>query len=144
MRNQEPSRTPFGYLVSAAINGVLLWAVNRLPVWNPFFLLQEKYGEVLWALNMMFIVQIALNVVLVFFHPLFFHYLANTIASLVSIVAFSMLLQVFPVDFSARVGPWANTLFRVVVIIALAGSAIGGAVSFVRFLRTLFSRPATR
>jgi len=144
MRNQEPSRTPFGYLVSAAINGVLLWAVNRLPVWNPFFLLQEKYGEVLWALNMMFIVQIALNVVLVFFHPLFFHYLANTIASLVSIVAFSMLLQVFPVDFSARVGQWANTLFRVVVIIALVGSAIGGAVSFVRFLRTLFRRPETR
>ncbi len=141
MRNQEPSRTPFGYLFSAAINGVLLWAVNRLPAWNPFFLLQDRYSEVLWALNMMFIVQIALNVVLVFFHPLFFHYLANTIASLVSIVAFSMLLQVFPVDFSARVGQWANTLFRVVVIVALVGSAIGGAVSFVRFLRTLFRRP---
>jgi hypothetical protein len=140
MRNHEPTRSPFGYLVSAAINGVLLWAVNRLPVWKPFFLL-ESYGDALWALNMSFIVQVALNVVLVFFHPLFFHYLANTIFSLVSIVSLSVLLQVFPVDFSARVGQWANTLFRVVLIVGLVGSSVGGAVNFVRFLRTLFRRP---
>jgi hypothetical protein len=140
MRNQEPSRSTFGYLVSAAINGVLLWAVNRLPAWKPFFLL-DSYSDVLWALNMSFIVQVALNVVLAFYHPLFFHYLANTILSLVSIVSLSVLLQVFPVDFSSRVGHWANTLFRIVLIVGLVGSAIGGAVNFTRFLRTLFRRP---
>jgi len=56
----------------------------------------------------------------------------------------SVLLQVFPVDFSARVGHWANTFFRIVLIVGLAGSAIGGAVSFARFLRTLFRRPQPR
>jgi hypothetical protein len=139
MRDHDPVRTPFGYLVSAAVNGLLLWVVNRLPIWKPFFLL-DSYGEVLWALNMSFIVQIVLNIVLIFFHPLFFHYLANVVFSLVSIVSLAVLLQVFPVDFSARLGQWANLAFRIVLIVGLAGSAIGGAVYFVRFLRTLFRR----
>jgi hypothetical protein len=139
MRDHEPVRSPIGYLVSAAIDGALLWVVHRLPFWKPFFLL-DSYGEVLWALDMSLIVQIVLNVVLIFFHPLFFHYLANVVFSLVSIVSLSVLLQVFPVDFSARLGHWANTLFRVVLIVGLVGSAIGGAVHFVRFLRTLFRR----
>jgi hypothetical protein len=137
MRDHEPDRSPFGYLASAAVNGALLWAVHRLPVWKPFFLL-DSYPEVLWALDMSLIVQIVLNLALVFFHPLFFHYLANAVNSLVGIVSLSVLLQVFPVDFSARLGNWANTLFRIVLIVGLVGSAVGGAVNFVRFLRTLF------
>jgi hypothetical protein len=139
MREHDPARSPFGYLISAAINGVLLWVVNRLPVWKPFFLL-DSYSEVLWALDMSLIVQIVLNIVLIFFHPLFFHYLANVVFSLVGIVSLSVLLQVFPVDFSVRLGHWANTFFRIVLIVGLVGSAIGGAVHFVRFLRTLFRR----
>jgi hypothetical protein len=137
MSNKSRPNNPGGYIASAVINGVLLWVMNQLPVWKPFFLL-DSYSEVLWAVNMSLIVQIVLNLVLVFFHPLFFHYLIQTVISLVSIVSLFWIVQVFPVDFSARLGSWFNTLFRVVLIIGIVGSLIGGITNFVRFLRALF------
>ena len=41
----------------------------------------------------------------------------------------------FPVDFSSRLGDWFNVLFRVVLIVALVGTLIGGITHFVRYLR---------
>jgi len=128
---------PGGYIASVIINGILLWVMHQLPVWKPFFLL-PSYDLVLWAIDMSLIVQIALNVVLIFFHPLFFHYLTQVVFSLVGLVAVVVILQVFPVDFSFRLGVWANTLFRVVLIAAIVGTGIGAIVNFVHFLRSLF------
>jgi len=143
MREPEPQRSPFGYLVSAAVNGALLWAAHRLLVWKPFFLL-DSYPQALWAIDVSLIVQITLNVVLAFFHPLFFHHLAQAALSLVGLLPIAVLLRVFPVDFSVRLGHWANTLFRIVLIVGLAGSVLGGVIHFVRFLRSLFHREALR
>ncbi len=134
--SSRPNR-PSGYIASAVFNGVALWVMNQLPVWKPFFLL-DSYADVLWAINMSLIVQIVLNLVLIFFHPLFFHHLIQTVFSLVSIVAMVWILRVFPVNFSVRLGDWANWLFRIVLIVALIGTLIGGITHFVRFIQTLF------
>jgi len=138
----RPNR-PAGYIFSAVFNGVLLWVMNQLLVWKPFFLL-DSYAQVLWAINMSLIVQIALNLVLVFFHPRFFHYLAQTVFNLVSIVSLAWIVYVFPVDFSSRLGDWFNLVFRIVLIIGIVGSAIGGITNFVRFLRALFGAEPRR
>jgi hypothetical protein len=135
-RTSRPNN-PSGYIVSAVLNGVFLWVMNQLPLWKPFFLL-DSYSEVLWAINMSLIVQIVLNLVLIFFHPLFFHHLIQTVFSLVSIVALVWIVRIFPVDFSARLGGWFNTLFRIVLIVALVGTVIGGITNLVRFFQTLF------
>jgi len=140
--NSRPNR-PAGYIFSVVVNAVLLWVMNQLPVWKPFFLL-DSYELVLWAINMSLIVQIVLNLVLVFFHPRFFHYLAQTVFNLVSIVSVAWIVYVFPVDFSSRLGDWFNVLFRVVLIIAIVGSAIGAITNFVRFLRALFGAEPRR
>jgi len=145
MRMSHSSRPnhPSGYIASAVINAVLLWVMNQLPLWKPFFLL-DSYLDVLWAINMSLIVQIVLNLVLIFFHPLFFHYLIQTVFSLVSIVSLVWIVQVFPVDFSARLGDWFNTIFRIVLIIGIVGSLIGGITHFVRFLKSLFQGESRR
>jgi TRAP-type mannitol/chloroaromatic compound transport system permease small subunit len=83
-------------------------------------------------------VQIVLNLVLIFFHPLFFHYLIQTVFNLVSIVALVWIIRVFPVDFSARPGDWLNLVLRIVLIVALVGTIIGGITNLVHFFRTLF------
>ena len=126
-----------GYIASAVFSAVFLWVMNQLPAWKPFFLL-DSYSEVLWAINMSLTVQIVLNLVLIFFHPLFFHYLIQTVFNLVSIVALVWLIRVFPVDFSARPGDWLNLVFRIVLIVSLVGTAIGGITNLVHFFRSLF------
>jgi hypothetical protein len=111
--------------------------MNQLPVWKPYFLL-DSYADVLWAINMSLIVQIVLNLVLVFFHPLFFHYLAQTVISLVSFISLLWIVQVFPLDFSSRPGDWLNLVIRIVLIVGLVGTAIGGITNLVRFFQSLF------
>jgi TRAP-type mannitol/chloroaromatic compound transport system permease small subunit len=125
------------YIFSAVANGVLLWVMNQLPVWKPWFLL-DSYADVLWAINMSLTVQLILNLVLIFFHPLFFHYLIQTVFNLVSIVSLVWFILVFPVDFSARPGDWLNWVFRIVLVVALVGTVIGGITNLVRFFRALF------
>ena len=39
-----------------------------------------------------------------------------------------------PLDFSLLVGPWLNTLLRVVMIVGIGGAAIGVIVWLVRFI----------
>jgi len=126
-----------GYIASAVFNAVFLWVMNQLPLWKPFFLL-DSYADVLWAINMSLTVQLVLNLVLIFFHPLFFHYLIQTVFNLVSIVALVWIIRVFPVDFSSRPGEWLNLVFRIVLYVALLGTAIGGITNLVHFFRSLF------
>jgi hypothetical protein len=137
MSHKSRPNTISGYIASAIFSGVLLWVMNQLPAWKPFFLL-DSYAEILWAINMSLTVQIVLNLVLIFFHPLFFHYLTQTVFNLVSIVALVWIIRVFPVDFSSRPGEWLNLVFRIVLIVALVGTAIGGIVNLVHFFRSLF------
>jgi hypothetical protein len=137
MSRKSRPNTISGYIASAVFSGVLLWVMNQLPAWKPFFLL-DSYSDILWAINMSLTVQIVLNLVLIFFHPLFFHYLIQTVFNLVSIVALVWILRVFPVDFSSCPGEWLNLTFRIVLIVALVGTAIGGVVNLVHFFRSLF------
>ncbi len=137
MSHSSRPNNPGGYIASAVFNAVFLWVMNQLPLWKPWFLL-DSYSEVLWAINMSLIVQIVLNLVLIFFHPLFFHYLIQTVFSLVSIVALVWIVRVFPVDFSSSPGEWLNLVFRIVLYIGLVGTLIGGITHFVRFLKALF------
>src|SRR4030042_1758991 len=113
MSHSSRPNNPGGAVAPAVLNAVMLWVMNQLPVWKPFFLL-DSYLDVLSAINMSLIVQIILNLVLVFFHPLFFHHLIQTVFSLVSIIALLWIVRVFPLDFSSRLGDWFNILFRVV------------------------------
>jgi hypothetical protein len=137
MSRRSRPNNPGGYVASAVINAALLWVMNQLPVWKPFFLL-DSYSEVLWAINMSLIVQIVLNLVLVFFHPLFFNHLAQTVISLVSFISLLWIVRVFPLDFSSNPGDWLNLVIRIVLIVALVGTAIGGITHFVRFFQSLF------
>jgi TRAP-type mannitol/chloroaromatic compound transport system permease small subunit len=125
------------YIASAVFNGVFLWVMNQLPLWKPWFLL-DSYADVLWAINMSLTVQIVLNLVLIFFHPLFFHYLTQAVFSLVSFIALLWIVRVFPLDFSARPGEWLNLVVRIVLIVGLVGTAIGGITNLVHFFRALF------
>jgi len=103
-----------------------------------FFLLDSYARSV--AINMSLIVQIALNLVLVFFHPRFFHYCPDRLQPGQHRVL-AWIVYVFPVDFSSAGGRF-NLVFRIVLIIGIVGSAI--AASQLRALPGAFSAEPRR
>lgn len=125
-----------GYIVSLVFGGVLLWVMNALPSWNVPFLL-DSYSRALPAINLSIWVQIAMNIVLLFYHPHFFHHLSQVVIAGFSIFAIATVAAVFPVDFSAIVLPSAvpslNLVAQIVLYVALGGTAIGAIVHFFKF-----------
>ena len=112
-----------GHVVSLGINIAILVVMNRLAHWNLSFLL-ESYRDVLWAINLSLGVQIGVYAILAVHPSPVFRSIGQVLIGAFSIVALAVILKVFPVDFSVAVGPWLNTVFRVVLIVGIVGSAV--------------------
>lgn len=129
------------HIASLVVNGVILWIMNALPSWNIPYLL-ASYKSALPAINLSLYVQMAMNVVLIFYRPHYFYHLSKVVRAGFSIYAISTILRVFPLDFSTIPFPAGvpslNFITRVVLFIALGASAIDGIVNAVRFLGRVF------
>ena len=147
MSGTENSRRPSGtarrrmsdYIFAVIFNIVFLVVVNKVPDWNISFI-TDSFPDILWALNTSIAVSAAGNLVLIFFHPRFLHHLLNAVFSGFAILATSVMLSVFPFDFSEVVGEWLNTLIRVLLIVGIVGSAIAVVVHLVKAVGALFGR----
>ena len=139
MGAKDRPNKPINYILAGIFDGIFLYVLRQLPRWNVPFI-TEAYPEILGAVTVSLSVQIAFSAVLVLFHPLWLHYLAQVVFSGVSVMALAVVIQVFPFDFSALVDSWLNTVVRIVLIVALVGTVIGGVVNLVRFLRALGRR----
>lgn len=137
---RRPNRLS-AYIFSLIANGVLLWVLNALPGWQIPYLL-PSYGTALPALNLTLSVHLAMNAVLLFYHPRYFHHLAQVVLSGFSIYALSTLIRIFPVDFSPLLVPAVATTItfalRVVLYVGVAATAIAAIVHAVKFLRLVF------
>ena len=111
--------------------------VNKIPDWNIAFITQA-FPDILWAVNTSMAVSLAGNLILIFFHPRFLHHLLNAVFAIFGILATSVILSVFPFDFSVVVGDWLNILVRIVLIVGIVGSAIGTVVHIVKTLGAIF------
>jgi hypothetical protein len=126
-----------GELVGSIIgNIVAIVIVNSVLFWRQYThgVVLDSWVDILWAANLSFLVQIAGNLILAFYRPprlYAFMELLFSAAGLVSVIVFFI---VFPLDFSRIVGPWLNTLLRVVMIVGIGGGAIGVIVWLVRFI----------
>jgi hypothetical protein len=133
--NMKEKRT--GELVGSIIGNVIaIVIVNSVLFWRQYThgVVLESWVDILWAANLSFLVQIAGSLILAFYRPprlYAFMELLFSAAGLVSVIVFFI---VFPLDFSRIVGPWLNTLLRVVMIVGIGGAAIGVIVWLVRFI----------
>jgi hypothetical protein len=119
----------------------MLIVLNLLPHWN-LSAITENYRNVLWAINMSLVVQMAGCSILILIHPLFLHHLVNVVFAAVSLVALGVVYTIFPVDFSripVNQGSLAvlNTLFRVALIVGMVGAVISILVHIVKAIRYL-------
>jgi hypothetical protein len=134
-RREDKNISVASYIAGVVANAVILFLVNKAPDWNLRFL-TDGYIAVLWVLNFSILVQLAGNAVLIFVHPRFLHYLAQTIFNVVSVLAIIILVAVFPFDFSF-INPVINTLTRIALIIGGVGSGISAIVNLFRTVGSL-------
>lgn len=133
-RADRPAGRRAGYVIAVLINAVLLWLINVSPGWQALSWLTERFADVVWLINLSLFASLVANAVFVVFDPPRFRAACQIVISLIGLGASVLLLQVFPFDFTAYSLPWA-TFTRVVLVIAIVGSAISVVVEVVRLVR---------
>lgn len=138
-RRAEKDRSVGTYIAGVVANAIVLFLVNKVPDWNlPF--ITDGYPAVLWAMNLSILVQIGGNALLIFVHPRFLHYLAQTVFNVVSLLAIIVLVAVFPLDFSFLAGV-INTIARIALIIGAVATGISAIVNLFRTVGSLVRHP---
>jgi hypothetical protein len=140
-RRGRSSRTPRGrmsdYIFSVIFNIAFLVVVNKVPDWNIVFI-TDSFPDILWAVNTSLAVSLAGNLILIFFHPRFLHHLLNAVFAAFALLATSMILSVFPFDFSRVTGEWLTIAVRIALIVGIVGSAISVVVNIVKAVGAVF------
>ena len=140
--SRRPGRR-FGYLVAAAINGVLLWVFHQLLDWGWPKFLTDDFEQVLPILSVSLVATIVANLLFVAYDPRWFRALAESVTSALSLASAVRMWQVFPFDFSTMARDW-STLARVLIAVGIAGLVIAVVANVVTFLVAVAAGPGSR
>ena len=138
-RKKTPPNSLINYIVGVVVNAVLLFLVNKIPAWNLDFI-AGNYPEVLWALNLSLIVQIAGNFLLMFYHPMVLHHIGNMLFSIFGFIALIVIYTVFPFILPELRSNWLPTVIKAVMIVGMVGTGIAGIVHLAGTIRFLLLR----
>lgn len=123
-----------GYLVSVAVNAVLLYLVNRRPGWDALPFLTRDTELVLGLVNASLVAGVVANLVYVLADPPRVRALGDLVTTSIGLVAMVRIWQVFPFSFDEDGFPW-ETVFRVALVVGIVGSAIAIVVALVSLVR---------
>jgi len=120
----KPARSRRGEYIWAIIwNVIFLYIVNRVPHWNLEFI-TERYMVILWILNANLIIQIAGNILMLFFGMRWVRYLVKIPLEAASFVTLIVMYFLYPFDFSQVGGwHWLDWLLPILFIIGMVVSA---------------------
>ncbi len=131
-----------GYVIAAAANGVALWLAHRLPDWEwPRFLTRD-FEELLPILTVSFVAGILANLVYAWRDDWPVKPLGEMLTTAIGFAVAVRTFRVFPFDFAQYDTDW-SWLARLVVVIAILGTAVGVVVQMVK-LASGPSRPQAR
>jgi len=125
----------FGYLVAAAANVVLLILIHVSPGWREMPFLTDAAADVVPLVTLSLVAGIVVNVVWFLTDPLWLRSLGEMVTAAISVVVLSRVLALFPFSFDD--GSMLRTVFRVVLVVALVGTAIAVVVHLVAMIRHL-------
>lgn len=139
-RNRPAATTRrFGYVVAVLVNAVLLYAANVSPGWEAVPFLTADAVLVMGLVNASIIVNLAANAAYLITDPPWFKALGTVLTSVVGFAAAARIWNVFPFDFTGSAVDW-TLLVRIVLALALVGSAIGAIVSVVTVAKSVTTR----
>jgi hypothetical protein len=123
-----------GYLLAALINAGILFALNVVPGWDVLPFLSTDTERVLPVVNLSLAVGIVANLAYVAYDSGWYRSLGDLITAAVGLAALARIWVVFPFDFASYSFNW-GLVTRAVLVVAIAGSAIGALVHLVRLVR---------
>lgn len=131
-----------GYLVSAAVLGVLLWLLDVSPGWSAAGFLTDDVADVVPIVTFSLVVGIVVNLVWVVRDPVWLRALGDLATAVIGAFVCVRLLAVFPFPLDE------DSIWRIVVRMALwvgvIGSAISAVVNLVVLIRALMHLPTGR
>lgn len=132
---RQPSRAArrFGYLLAAAINGLMLVGANVWPGWDVVPFLSAEFASVLPLVNTSIAVGLVANLVYVVDDRRRVKALGDLATTAVGLVVMVRLWEVFPFDFSGSTFDW-ELVARVLLGLGVVGSAIGIVVALVQLV----------
>ena len=144
----RPSRAQrrFGYLVSIAVESVMLWGAHRILDWGWFSFLTDEWTRVLPVLTASFVVGIVANVLFLFYDGVWLKASLEAVEGAFGIAVSLQVWRVFPFDFTGYAFPW-ETVVRVLLVLSIVGSAIAILVSIGRLFHAALGgsgEPAAR
>lgn len=125
-----------GYVVSAAVNAVLLYLVNVRPGWEAVPFLTPATVLVLPLVNASMVVSLVANLVYALYDRAWLKALGDVATTAVGLAALVKVWQVFPLALTDTTLPW-ETVARVLLAVGIVGSAIGILVAAVALIRGL-------
>lgn len=145
IHTQDDDRSSLGFAVAAILNFVFMLFLNAHDAWRPLLggLVTESFGDVLWAVNLGFVLQIFGNLILSVTSPQPLRRLADFIFSVGALVGAVVFYRVFPLDLSPY-GDAAVVLARVIVFLGVAAATMTILVNFMRLVGTLRERDEGR
>lgn len=125
----------FGHLVAAAFAVAGLYVANNLLDWDILPFLTDDFDRVLPLVNLSFGANLAISLVRLVHPRKWLVALTEPVGIIFGLPALVRTWQVFPFEFDSWF-PWELT-FRVVLVIAIAGSIIGIIVGVIRLVAGL-------
>ena len=136
-----PAGRRFGYAVAVVVNVALLLLVNVWPTWRVVPFLTDDMLDVLPLVNLGLIVGALVNLVDLVFDRRWIRWAGDLITSVIAVITLWRFWQVFPFDFPDTGFDWA-LLVRILLVVAIVGTAIAVVVQAVILVRVLLGRPA--
>jgi len=112
-----------GYLVGIVIGASLLFVLNGQPGWQALPFLTSDTSQVIGLVNLSLAVSLAVNVVYLFYDPLWLKSLGDLATAGIGLAVAIRVWQVFPFAFHGS-SAWWSTAVRVLLVLVIMGSAI--------------------
>jgi hypothetical protein len=122
--------------VSVVVDAMLLWALNMWPGWEMVPFVTGDLAAVVPLLNACLVAGIVTNTLWLVADPPWWRALGDLVVTSIGLAALLSLWREFPFAFGEGAFDWQD-LARVVLAVAIAGSAIGIVVDLVRLVRAV-------
>lgn len=125
----SPKPSVANFYVGIAADIILLYFFNNIIFVNISFLVTKQFISCLWAINLALGIGIIGNFILLLYRPKWFVHLVEAIINILVVLAVYTVYRIFPFNFSAG---GLQTAARVILLIIMAGTAIGFIVEAVK------------
>jgi hypothetical protein len=133
---RSPASRRAGYLVSIAINGVLLYLLDAHPGWQSIAFLTPATAQVIGLVNLMLWAGVVANGIYFIADPPPLRAVGDLVTLTIGLVTTLRVWDVFPFAFHGSVA-FVAVIARVVLIIGIVGACIGILYSVVTLIRSL-------